>query len=69
MEGLRALCSMKSITQDTFPSIMKTDIPPPLQYPIKPQSFKFVTGLVMMFYAPGEFVCVNPGESVTWNRG
>ncbi|GMH33070.1 hypothetical protein BSKO_00904 [Bryopsis sp. KO-2023] len=53
IEGLRALCCVKSISEDAAPWLMKTDIPPALQYPIKPESFEFVTGLVKMFYAPG----------------
>jgi hypothetical protein len=34
------------------PWLMKTTIPPILQYPVKDGAFEFVSGLVSMFYAP-----------------
>ena len=33
-----------------FPWLMRTDIPPLLQYPVKAGAFDFVCGLVKMFY-------------------
>ncbi|KAK9825118.1 hypothetical protein WJX74_010698 [Apatococcus lobatus] len=50
IEGLRALCIPKSVTEDRFPWLMRTDIPPLLQYPVKAAAFDFVCGLVKMFY-------------------
>jgi hypothetical protein len=32
---------------------VRTDIPPPLAYPIKQSGFKFVSALVSMFYGDG----------------
>lgn len=36
-----------------FPWLLRTDIPPLLQYPTKPAAFAFQTGLVRMFYGLG----------------
>lgn len=50
MEGLRGMCYPKVIVEDRFPSIMRTAIPPPLQYPVAPIGFDFVHALCKMFY-------------------
>jgi aldehyde dehydrogenase (NAD+) len=34
IEGLRGCCVARAITSDRFPG-MRTNIPPPLQYPVK----------------------------------
>ena len=36
-----------------WPWLIRTEIPPLLQYPTKPAAFAFQTALVQMFYAPG----------------
>ena len=35
-----------------WPWLMRTDIPPLLQYPLSTRSFAFVSGLIDLFYAP-----------------
>jgi acyl-CoA reductase-like NAD-dependent aldehyde dehydrogenase len=49
VEGLRGCCVPKSVVVDRFPFI-KTDIPPPLQYPVKPNAFQFCKSLCYMFF-------------------
>lgn len=50
VEGLRGMCLPKAVAEDRWP--FSTNIPPMLQYPVKPKAFDFVTSLVWMFYAP-----------------
>ncbi|KAL3154777.1 hypothetical protein ABBQ38_011323 [Trebouxia sp. C0009 RCD-2024] len=54
IEGLRGLCVPKAVCQDRFPAwtMMRTDIPPILQYPLSDKSFQFACALVSMFYSP-----------------
>jgi len=52
VEGLRGCCNMRAFTSDKVTGV-RTDIPPPLQYPIKKSGFTFVEGLVGMFYGDG----------------
>lgn len=53
IEGLRGMCTIKAVTEDRFPWLIKTEMPPLLQYPVKPRAFEFVVGLTKMFYYPG----------------
>lgn len=46
------MCVPKVVVLDRAPWLMKTEIPPPLQYPVAPFGFKFVHSLCMMFYGP-----------------
>jgi hypothetical protein len=48
-EGLRGCCYVKSYVEDGVP-LARTDIPPPLQYPLKPYAFAFIDGLISLIY-------------------
>mmetsp|Transcript_7006 Transcript_7006/g.19782 ORF Transcript_7006/g.19782 Transcript_7006/m.19782 type:complete len:603 (-) Transcript_7006:65-1873(-) len=50
IEGLRGMCVPKAVCEDRFPLLMKTDIPPPLQYPVDDVAFDFINALCNMFY-------------------
>ncbi|CAG8551149.1 4837_t:CDS:2 [Diversispora eburnea] len=50
VEGLRSQCLMKSITFDRFPSIIKTNIPQLLTYPISTNGSMFVNNLIKVIY-------------------
>ena len=50
VEGLRGCCHVKAYAQDIVPWLMDTRIPPPLQYPVAPNAFAFVSSLMRMFY-------------------
>ncbi|KAK6908563.1 meiotic Sister-Chromatid recombination aldehyde dehydrogenase [Kwoniella mangroviensis CBS 8886] len=52
-EGLRSLCSVKSITEDRFFSYIRTSIPPPVDFPIPDpkKAWGFLVGLVNLAYA------------------
>eukprot|EP00730_Choanoeca_flexa_P009643 TRINITY_DN12733_c0_g1_i1.p1 TRINITY_DN12733_c0_g1~~TRINITY_DN12733_c0_g1_i1.p1 ORF type:complete len:614 (+),score=136.64 TRINITY_DN12733_c0_g1_i1:56-1897(+) len=52
VEGLRGCCLTRSITSDKFPGV-RTNIPPPLQYPVKEAGFQFCESLINLFYADG----------------
>ena len=52
IEGLRGCCNMKSVVVDGIPGI-RTDIPPPLQYPVKDNAFPFCKALCHMFFGLG----------------
>ncbi|KAJ6608610.1 Aldehyde/histidinol dehydrogenase [Mycena sp. CBHHK59/15] len=54
-EGLRALTNVKAIMVDRWPSVIQTDIPGVLDYPIRSLvcSWEFVSGLVSLLYADG----------------
>ena len=54
IEGLRGCCHVKSVVVDNVPFI-KTDIPPPLQYPVKSNAFAFYKSLCHMFFGLGVF--------------
>ena len=54
IEGLRGCCHVKSVVVDNVPFI-KTDIPPPLQYPVKSNAFAFCKSLCHMFFGLGVF--------------
>jgi acyl-CoA reductase-like NAD-dependent aldehyde dehydrogenase len=49
IEGLRALCLERSIVTDKFP-YLRTTIPPVLDYPVKPNSYRFATSLIRFLY-------------------
>jgi acyl-CoA reductase-like NAD-dependent aldehyde dehydrogenase len=49
VEGLRGCCNMKSVVVDGIPFI-RTDIPPPLQYPVQDCAFAFCKALCHMFF-------------------
>ncbi len=53
VEGLRGLCVPKAVCEDRFPLLMKSTIPPPWEFPVKPNAFAFGRSLVAMFYGPG----------------
>ena len=44
------MCIPRVTLLDRAPWIMRTAIPPPLQYPVAPYSFDFVHALCKMFY-------------------
>jgi len=48
-EGLRGLCSIRSVCQDLVPFI-RNSIPPPMQYPASTVGHLFGFGLINMFY-------------------
>ena len=50
IEGLRGCCHVKAVAEDAVPWLIRTDIPPPLRYPVAPYAFDFVAGLIRMFY-------------------
>lgn len=52
VEGLRALTVQKSVSEDRWPALMRSTIPPTWQYPVKPNGFRFGQGMVAMFYGP-----------------
>ena len=49
VEGLRGCCNVKSVVVDGIPGI-RTDIPPPLRYPVKRGAFAFCKALCHMFF-------------------
>ena len=49
VEGLRGLCVAKAVVTDIVP-FMRTQLPPPLKYPLADVAFPFVRGLMQMFY-------------------
>lgn len=57
IEGLRGLCIPKSVCEDALP-FLKTEIPPPLRYPVADFAFDFVKALVQMFYG------LNPAQQL-----
>lgn len=46
VEGLRGVCVPKAVAEDRFWGLIKTDIPPPLRYPVAPYAFDFTCGLI-----------------------
>ena len=53
VEGLRGCCYTKSVCEDRFPWLIKTNIPPLLQYPVSDVAFDFVAALCKLFYGLG----------------
>jgi len=51
-EGLRSLCSTKSVIHDRFFSMIQTPIPRPMDFPLPPPevSWAFLQGLVWLVY-------------------
>lgn len=49
-EGLRGLCSIRSVCEDLIPFI-RNSIPPPMQYPSSMVGPKFAQGLIHFFYS------------------
>ena len=49
-EGLRGLCSIRSICEDLIP-FMRNSIPPPMQYPSSGFGHLFAQGLIWFFYS------------------
>ena len=50
IEGLRGMCVPRVVVLDRAPWLMKTALPPPLQYPVASFGFDFVRALCLMFY-------------------
>ena len=48
-EGLRGLCVAKAVVEDRF-WFMRTQLPPPLRYPLSHVAFPFTRGLMQLFY-------------------
>uniref|UniRef100_A0A061RL47 Aldehyde dehydrogenase n=1 Tax=Tetraselmis sp. GSL018 TaxID=582737 RepID=A0A061RL47_9CHLO len=53
IEGLRGMCYPKAVCEDAVPWLMRTDIPPPLRYPVHDIAFDFVAALCNTFYGFG----------------
>lgn len=49
-EGLRGLCSIRSVCEDLIPSV-RNSIPPPMAYPASGVGHYFAQGLIKMFYS------------------
>ena len=49
IEGLRGLCVTKAVVEDIVPFV-RTQLPPPLRYPLSKVALPFVTGLMHFFY-------------------
>ncbi|KAL1530728.1 hypothetical protein AB1Y20_001627 [Prymnesium parvum] len=49
VEGLRGCCVTKAVVEDRF-SFMRTQLPPPLKYPLSDVAYPFVEGLMNFFY-------------------
>lgn len=62
-EGLQALCNVKSICQETWWANLvgiKTEIPPPLQYPVAAgNGYRACEGIVRTGYAPTWSQCIS----------
>mmetsp|Transcript_1391 Transcript_1391/g.4752 ORF Transcript_1391/g.4752 Transcript_1391/m.4752 type:complete len:614 (-) Transcript_1391:272-2113(-) len=56
-EGLRGLCNVRSVCEDKFPTLLRTAIPGPIQYPCaatkKHKPHIFAQGIVQLFYGDG----------------
>ncbi|KAK0560292.1 Meiotic Sister-Chromatid recombination aldehyde dehydrogenase [Tilletia horrida] len=52
-EGLLGLTTAKAVTEDRFFSLVRTGIPPPLDYPLQDRSWPFVRSLVEFAYGSG----------------
>eukprot|EP00898_Chlorokybus_atmophyticus_P003792 jgi/Chlat1/4413/Chrsp29S04549 len=51
VEGLRGVCRAKAVAEDRFP-LISTNIPRPIQYPVSPLAFPFVSSLIWLFFHP-----------------
>ena len=51
IEGLRGLCVAKAVVEDIVPCV-RTELPPPMRYPLSKVSFPFTCGLMNFFYGP-----------------
>ncbi|CAO1623956.1 unnamed protein product [Parajaminaea phylloscopi] len=53
-EGLRGLCYTQAVIEDRFFSLVRTSIPPPVDYPLRSSagSFNFVAGLHHLAFSP-----------------
>jgi len=51
IEGLRGLCVAKAVVEDIVPFV-RTQLPPPLRYPLSRAALPFVCGLMKFFYGP-----------------
>ncbi|KAK3673153.1 Meiotic Sister-Chromatid recombination aldehyde dehydrogenase [Recurvomyces mirabilis] len=49
-EGLRSLCNAKSVCQDRWPGLIKTSIPPKLDYPMRKGAWEMGRGVVEVGY-------------------
>jgi acyl-CoA reductase-like NAD-dependent aldehyde dehydrogenase len=49
IEGLRGLCVAKAVVEDALPFV-RTQLPPPLRYPLSRSALPFVLGLMRFFY-------------------
>ena len=49
IEGLRGLCVAKAVVEDIVPFI-RTQLPPPLTFPLSPVAFPFTQGLLHFFF-------------------
>ena len=49
IEGLRGLCVQKAVVEDIVP-LVRTQLPPPLRYPLANAALPFVRGLMHFFY-------------------
>ncbi|KAK5115081.1 hypothetical protein LTR62_001778 [Meristemomyces frigidus] len=49
-EGLRSLCNAKSVCVDRWPGLIKTSIPPQLDYPLRAGAFAMGRGVVEVGY-------------------
>ena len=54
----------KAVCEDALPALMKSSIPPPWQFPVKPNAVPFGASLVRMFYSPSLLMQVSRGKSV-----
>ena len=50
-EGLRGLCVTKAVVEDIVPFV-RTQLPPPLRYPLAAVSLPFTKALMNFFYGP-----------------
>lgn len=63
VEGLRGCCTTKAVVVDRFPLLMRTDIPPPLQYPVSNKAFPFCAGAPLRRRGRGAPAMRNPCSS------
>ena len=49
VEGLRGLCVAKAVVEDLVP-FMRTQLPPPLRYPLSHVALPFTRALMQFFY-------------------
>ncbi|WPG97979.1 aldehyde dehydrogenase [Acrodontium crateriforme] len=49
-EGLRGLCNIKSVCSDRWPGLIRTSIPPKLDYPMQPGAWEMGKGVIEIGY-------------------